>query len=95
MEVAGTELAALEGTTQVSTAETTTTKNLLQEIQNTVLEKTYEASRIVGNYIDNAVKNLFDKGVYPARDNSKISDEAYVKFIWRRRLFKTTKKITR
>ena len=55
----------------------TSTKNLLQEIQNTVLEKTYEASRIVGNYIDNAVKNLFDKGVYPARDNTKISDEAY------------------
>lgn len=71
------ELDALESTTQVSTAETTSTKNLLQEIQNTVLEKTYEASRIVGNYIDNAIKNLFDKGVYPARDNSKISDEAY------------------
>lgn len=51
--------------------------NLLQEVQNIVLEKTYEASRIVGNYIDNAVKNLFDKGIFPVKDNTKISDEAY------------------
>ena len=55
----------------------TSTKNLLEGIQNIVTEKTYEASRIVGNYIDSAVKNLFEKGILPVKDNTKISDEAY------------------
>ena len=70
------ELAALEGATSTQPV-SATSKNLLEGIQNIVTEKTYEASRIVGNYIDSAVKNLFEKGILPVKDNTKISDEAY------------------
>lgn len=51
-------------------------EDILQRILGTILEKTYEASRISGNYIDDQVRNVFDNkaAVY---DESKISREAY------------------
>jgi hypothetical protein len=50
--------------------------NLEEFILKIVLEKTYEASRIAGNYIDEQLRNIFDNkpAIY---DESKISREAY------------------
>jgi len=58
------------------------TSSLSDEIRNEVMaivkEKTYEASRIAGNYIDNQIKNIFDpkigKAVY---DENSITRIAY------------------
>ncbi len=52
-----------------------------QTIEDTVVnlvgELTYESSRVTGNYIDQAVKDLFDKGIVPKFDENQISREAY------------------
>jgi hypothetical protein len=50
--------------------------NLEEFILKIVLEKTYEASRVAGNYIDEQLRNIFDNkpAIY---DESKISREAY------------------
>jgi hypothetical protein len=44
---------------------------------NLVGELTYESSRITGNYVDQAVKDLFDKGTVPEFNENQISREAY------------------
>lgn len=48
----------------------------LEKILDTVSEKTYEESRISGNYVDNQIKNLFD-GSQVEFDDSKITEEAF------------------
>jgi hypothetical protein len=50
---------------------------LLNRVQQVVSEKTYEESRISGNYIDEQVKRLFD-GTQPVEYNDElITEEAY------------------
>ena len=61
------ELAAL-GTTETSVKDAAV---------NLVGELTYESSRITGNYVDQAVKDLFDKGTVPEFNENQISREAY------------------
>lgn len=74
------ELAALEGTTQVSTAETTNISNedLYNQIYKFVSEKTYEDGREAGNYIDQAAKDFLGEGKMPEYDPNKISKQAYL-----------------
>lgn len=50
---------------------------VLDQVQKIVSEKTYEESRISGNYIDNQIKNLFEPGQEPRFDDTKITQEAY------------------
>lgn len=74
------ELAALESTTQVSTAETTNISNedLYNQIYKFVSEKTYEDGREAGNYIDQAAKDFLGEGKMPEYDPNKISKQAYL-----------------
>jgi hypothetical protein len=74
------ELAALEDTTQVSTAETTNISNedLYNQIYKFVSEKTYEDGREAGNYIDQAAKDFLGEGKMPEYDPNKISKQAYL-----------------
>ena len=52
-------------------------EELLNRVQQVVSEKTYEESRISGNYIDEQVKRLFD-GTQPVEYNEElITEEAY------------------
>jgi hypothetical protein len=50
---------------------------VLEQVQKIVSEKTYEESRISGNYVDNQIKNLFEPGQEPRFDDTKITQEAY------------------
>ena len=72
------ELAAL-GTPDIAEGTTlkTTEERLQDAVVNLVGELTYESSRVTGNYIDEAVKNLFDKGTVPEFNENQISREAY------------------
>jgi hypothetical protein len=62
--------------TMLSDAPSSSNEELLNKVMNTIAEKTYEESRVSGNYIDDQVRNLFaDK--QPVFDESKISQEAF------------------
>ena len=63
------ELATLD--TEVSTPDTT-----LDLIQKFAAERSYEDSRVVGNYVDDA-KDYFEKGIKPEFDEKIITKEAY------------------
>jgi len=60
----------------INTLEDTSNKNLLKIISGYVSEKTYEESRISGNYLDAQVKNLFD-GKEPVFNEDNITREAF------------------
>lgn len=60
----------------IDTLEDTSNKNLLKIISGFVSEKTYEESRISGNYLDAQVKNLFD-GKEPVFNEDNITREAF------------------
>lgn len=51
-------------------------EKLLDRIQKTVSEKTYEESRISGNYVDNQIKNIFD-GQAVEFNPDLITEEAF------------------
>ncbi len=55
----------------------TTETSVKDAAVNLVGELTYESSRITGNYVDQAVKDLFDKGTVPEFNENQISREAY------------------
>jgi len=55
----------------------TTETSVKDAAVNLVGELTYESSRITGNYVDLAVKDLFDKGTVPEFNENQISREAY------------------
>jgi hypothetical protein len=61
----------------VSQTQTSKQKSLLDTVQSIVQETTYESSREVGNYIDNAIKGLFENGTVPKYDSKVITREAY------------------
>jgi len=62
--------------TMLTEAPSTTNEDLLNKVMNTIAEKTYEESRVSGNYIDDQVRNLFaDKDT--VFDETKISREAF------------------
>jgi hypothetical protein len=66
-----------EDATATTSTENIDPQNLLNRIQQIVSEKTYEESRISGNYIDEQVKRLFD-GSQPVEFNEDlITQEAY------------------
>jgi hypothetical protein len=53
-------------------------EEIRSEVMAVVKEKTYEASRIAGNYIDNQIKNIFDPAIGKAVfDENSITKEAY------------------
>jgi len=65
---------------KVSEAKTTapqiSNEELLNKVMNTIAEKTYEESRVSGNYVDDQVRDLFaDKE--PKFDDTKITREAF------------------
>lgn len=62
--------------TMLAEAPSATNEELLNKVMNTVAEKTYEESRISGNYIDDQVRDLF-AGKEPKFDDTKITREAY------------------
>ncbi len=64
-------------TPKTETKETTTETSVKDAAVNLVGELTYESSRVTGNYIDQAVKDLFDKGTVPVFNENQISREAY------------------
>jgi len=51
--------------------------NLLSKIQSIVSENAYEDSRIAGNYLDNAIKVLFEDGIVPQFDERYMTREAF------------------
>lgn len=51
-------------------------KEVKQDIINIVAENTYEEARIIGNYIDEAIRDFFS-GVQPKFDPARITQEAY------------------
>ncbi len=57
--------------------DTASATSLKDAAVNLVGELTYESSRITGNYVDKAVKDLFDKGTVPEFNENQISREAY------------------
>tara|TARA_R110002167_G_scaffold59557_3_gene168802 strand:- start:992 stop:6817 length:5826 start_codon:yes stop_codon:yes gene_type:complete len=57
--------------------ETTKETSVKDSVINLVGELTYESSRITGNYVDQAVKDLFDKGTVPEFNENQITKEAY------------------
>lgn len=62
--------------TMLSEAPSATNEDLLNKVMNTIAEKTYEESRISGNYVDDQVRDLFaDKE--PKFDETKITREAF------------------
>ena len=62
--------------TMLSEAPSASNEDLINKVMNTIAEKTYEESRISGNYIDDQVRDLFaDKE--PKFDDTKITREAY------------------
>jgi len=55
-----------------------TPEEIRDEVMAIVKEKTYEASRIAGNYIDNQIKNIFDPKIgKPVFDENSITRIAY------------------
>lgn len=72
MEVAGVELAALEGTAQPKQ----TRKVSFDEVISLVKEKTYEDRRIAGIYIDKQIRN-FLAGVEVKRNPEMIEDDVF------------------
>jgi hypothetical protein len=52
-------------------------EDLLNRVQQVVSEKTYEESRISGNYIDEQIKRLFDGTVQAEYNEDLITEEAY------------------
>lgn len=55
-----------------------TDQEIIDEVMGLVKEKTYEDSRIAGNYVDNQIKNVFDPKVgKPEFDETKITQEAF------------------
>lgn len=62
---------------EIAALETTAETSVKDAAVNLVGELTYESSRITGNYVDQAVKDLFDKGIVPEFNENQISREAY------------------
>jgi hypothetical protein len=61
---------------QLAESPSATNEELLNKVMNTIAEKTYEESRISGNYTDDQVRDLFaDKE--PKFDETKITREAF------------------
>ena len=55
-----------------------TPEEIRDEVMAIVKEKTYEASRIAGNYIDNQIKNIFDPKIGKAAfDENSITQEGF------------------
>ena len=55
---------------------TPSNEDLLNKVINTVSEKTYEESRLSGNYVDDQIRNVFDD-VEPVFDEERITREAF------------------
>jgi hypothetical protein len=67
-------IAALETLLKAKTGASYT--DIKQDIINIFAENSYEESRVVGNYIDEAIRDFFD-GVQPKFDPNRITQEAY------------------
>ena len=62
--------------TLLAESPSSTNEELVNKVMNTIAEKTYEESRVSGNYVDDQVRDLFaDKE--PKFDDTKITREAF------------------